>query len=581
MENELNITTERIDDFVLLLGIMKQMDLPTILDRHILRHHRQQGLSWGWVTTIWLAHIVSQGDHRKQTVRDWARQARHMLKRVTGFTLRDTDFTDDRLGIVLRYLSQPTLWQAIEQDLGRHLIQVYALETETVRVDATTASGYHMVSEDGLMQFGYSKDDPTLPQIKLMMGTLDPLGLPLASEIVSGEKADDPLYVPIMQRMVDILHRTGLLFVGDSKMGALDTRGYLQSAEQFYLMPLPLTGETAQQMPEWIKRGDEEQGQLPEIHDSTGERVIARGYEFTRQRVAEVNEAMVEWEERVLVVQSLTQWAAKQQALQQRLEAAEAELHALTPPRCRGKRQTTEEADLRERADAILKRYQVVGLLTYEFERQVEQETRFVGRGRGNINRPTRVVERIRYQITRVSRNEAAIAALAQTFGWRAYATNAPVARLSLRQAVLTYRQEYIVENSFGCLKGAPLSISPLFVKRDDQIAGLTHLLTLAVRLLSLIEFVARRTLQATGAVLVGLYPGNPRKATAKPTANRLLQAFNNVTLTIIHLPDRLVHHLTPLTPLQERILTVLNLSQDVYRSLAFEIPNSPCPLRE
>jgi len=318
-----------------------------------------------------------------------------------------------------------------------------------------------------------------------------------------------------------------------------------------------------------------------EILDSAGERVIARGYEFTRQRAAEVNEERVEWEERVLVVQSLAQRVTKQQAWQQRLEVAETELRALTPPRGRGRRQIIEQADLKERADAILKRYKVVGLLKYEFERQVEQKTKFVGPGRGNPNRPTRIIERIRYQITGVSRNAEAISALEQTFGWRAYVTNAPVARLSLSQAVLTYRQEYIVENSFACLKGAPLSISPLFVKRDDQIAGLTNLLTLAVRLLSLIAFVARRTLQATNEVLVGLYPGNPRKATAKPTAKRLLQAFNNVTLTIIHLPDRLVHHLTPITPPQERILSVLGLSSNVYRSLAFEIQISPYSLRE
>ena len=577
MENQLNITTERIDDFILLLEMMKQMDLPTILDRHIPRHHLQQGLSWGWVATIWLAHIVSQGDHRKETVRDWVRQTHHTLEQVTGFSIRDTDFTDDRLGIVLRYLGQATLWWAIEKDLGQHLIEVYDLETETVRVDATTVSGYHVVSENGLMQFGYSKDDPTLPQIKVMMGTLDPLGLPVASDIISGEKADDPLYIPVMERMLDTLQRTSLLFVGDSKMSALGTRAYLQSEDQFYLTPLPLTGETAQKLPEWIKIANDGQTPLSEIRDSAGEGVIARGYELTRQRTTEVNEERVKWEERVLVVQSLTQLVAKREALQQRLLAAEAELHTLTPPRGRGKRQIIEETDLKQRADAILKRHKVVGLLAYDFERQVEQGTKFVGRGRGGSNRPTQVVERIRYQITGVSPNEGAITALTQTFGWRAYVTNAPVARLSLSQAVLTYRQEYIVENSFGRLKGAPLSISPLFVKRDDQIAGLTNLLTLAVRLLSLIEFVARRTLQATDDALVGLYPANSRK----PTAKRLLQAFKNVTLTIIHLPDRLVHHLTPLTSLQEHILTVLGLPPDIYRSLAFEIPNSPYPLRE
>ncbi|HVB20518.1 MAG TPA: hypothetical protein VNG51_01050, partial [Ktedonobacteraceae bacterium] len=65
MKEDIHIQTERIDDFVVLLALMQQMGLPELLDRHLVRHRLQQGLSWGWTATIWLAHIVSQGDHRK------------------------------------------------------------------------------------------------------------------------------------------------------------------------------------------------------------------------------------------------------------------------------------------------------------------------------------------------------------------------------------------------------------------------------------------------------------------------------------------------------------------------------------
>src|SRR5205814_6930112 len=174
----------------------------------------QQGLSWGWTASIWLAHIVSQGDHRKLRVRDWVRQAHSTLERVTGLEIRETDFTDDRLTIVLRHLSDATRWQAIEQELGRHLVRVYDLEEQPIRVDATTVSGYRDGGEDSLWQFGHSKDDPTLRQIKAMMATLDPLGLPLALDVVSGEKADDPLYVPIIDCVRSCLVRQALLVVG-------------------------------------------------------------------------------------------------------------------------------------------------------------------------------------------------------------------------------------------------------------------------------------------------------------------------------------------------------------------------------
>jgi transposase len=171
----------------------------------------QQGLSWGWIASIWLAHIMSQGDHRKLTVRDWVRQAHSTLELVTGLDIRETDFTDDRLTIVLRHLSDVERWQAIEQALGRHLVRVYDLGEQPIRVDGTTVSGYRDGGEGSLWQFGHSKDDPTLRQIKVMMATLDPLGLLLALEGVSGEQADDWLYVPTIERVLACLERQGLL----------------------------------------------------------------------------------------------------------------------------------------------------------------------------------------------------------------------------------------------------------------------------------------------------------------------------------------------------------------------------------
>jgi transposase len=577
MKEELQITTERLDDFVVLLTLMQQMELPSILDRHLPRHWLQQGLSWGWTATIWLAHIVTQGDHRKLTVRDWVRQAHSTLEQVTGLDIRETDFTDDRLTIVLRHLSDAARWQAIEQELGQHLVRVYALEEQPIRVDATTVSGYRDGGEDSLWQFGHSKDDPTLRQIKAMMATIDPLGLPLALEVVSGEQADDPLYIPTIDRVLRCLGRPGLLFVGDSKMSALATRAHLVAHEQYYLTPLALVGETAQQMPQWIQAGVVRGEALTKVQSDDEKQVLAQGYEVNRTCVWEG----LTWQERVLVVRSHAYAETQRRHLQERLEKAQAALLALTPPVGRGKRQITEEAALESAAEAVLVKHRVVGLLTYTSARESEQAVKFVGRGRGGANRPQQMSERVRYQITAVTRNEVVITDLLSTLGWRAYATNAPKARLSLEHAVQEYRHEYHIEHGFGRLKGAPLSIAPLFVKRDDQVVGMTHLLSVALRVLTLIEFVVRRSLQQQGATLAGLYKDNPRRATATPTAERLLQAFVPMTLTQVQLPDQTIRHVTPLTPVQQQILRLLGFPADLYAALARQIPQTAFPLRE
>ena len=577
MKEEISITAERIDDFVLLLSIMQQMDLPAILDRQLPRHWLQQGVSWGWTATIWLAHIVSQGDHRKLTVRDWVRQAHSTLEQITGLEIRETDFTDDRLTIVLRHLSDEQRWQAIERELGQHLVRVYDLEEQPIRVDATTVSGYRNGGEESLWQFGHSKDDPTLRQIKAMMATLDPLGLPLALEVVSGEQADDPLYVPIIDRVLSYVGRQGLLFVGDCKMSALATRAHLQAQQQYYLTPLALVGETAELMPAWIEAGVKRGDGLTAVLSEDGKQVVAQGYELSRTCVS----GELRWQERVLLVRSQAYADTQRHHLEERLAKAQEALLALTPAVGRGKRQVTEEAALQSAAEAVLAKHRVRGLLTYTFERQVEQEVKFVGRGRGGANRPQQVSERVRYQVTAVERNEEAIADLVSTLGWRAYVTNAPKARLSLEQAVREYRHEYHIEHGFGRLKGAPLSIAPMFVKRDDQVSGLTHLLSVALRVLTLLEFVVRRSLKQQGATLAGLYKDNPRRATATPTAERLLQAFVPMTLTQVQSPDQTIRHVTPLTPVQEQILRLLGFPADLYASLAREIPQTAFPLRE
>jgi len=572
MNTELNITTERVDDFVLLIQVMIRLGLPAILDRYIPRHWLQEGLSWGWVATIWLAHIISEGDHRKLTVRDWVAQAHTTLEETTGLEIRDTDFTDDRLAIVLRELSKPEYWHAIERALSQNTVRVYELSTERVRVDATTISGYHSGGEDSLFQFGKSKDNPALLQVKQMVGTLDPLGLPLATDVVSGERADDGLYVPIIDRVVETLGRNGMLFVGDCKMSAWATRVHMRASQQHYLTPLALTGNTAQDMETWIEDGLDETRDLVQVYAPDAQEKddpIAEGYELTRLCTAQVEDQVLEWTERVLVVRSFAHAEAMKRGLEQRLTNATAKLEALTPPRGRGRRQIEEEQVLIEKADAILKHHRVEGLLSYTFERQVEQQIKYVGRGRGGKGRPQEVVERVRYQITAIVRDEEAIDALQETFGWRAYATDVPTGYLSLPKAILTYREEWRIEHGFHRLKSAPLSIAPLFVKRDDQVIGLINLLTIAVRLLTLIEFVVRQGLQRENAQLVGLHKENPKKPTDRPTTERLLQAFSNITLTIIHFPDRVARHITPLTPLQEHILALLGLSPDIYRSLA------------
>jgi transposase len=574
-QSDLVMITERIDDVALLIGQMVKMGLPEVLDRHIPRHWRQRRISWGWTAVIWLAYILTEGDHRKVSVETYLKGMHHTLSCLTTQVIAPLDLSDDRLSHLLKHLSKPAYWHPIEQELHARSIEVYPLPQDVIRCDATTVSGDHEVTGGGLFPFGHSKDDPTRPQIKVMLGSLDPLGMPLATDVLSGERADDGLYLPIIERIRNGLQRPGLLFVGDCKMSAFDTRAYLAKHQDCYLSPLPLTGATAEAMDAWITTGlrKGETGELTRIwrtNDRGHEVLAAEGYEVARTCGAPDGDGA--WSERVVVVRSPMHATQQAAGLETRLCHAETQLTALTPPRGRGKRQITDEATLVEAIARVLTAHRVEGLLSVVWVKQVEQTTHYVGRGRGAENREKRVTENIRYHITQITRQEDTLTACRHRFGWKALVTNAEPTRLSLQDAVLSYRNEYRVERIFQGLKSR-VHIAPLFVKRNDQIEGLTYLLTLGVRVLTVTEFVLRRSLETEQASLPGLHPENKQKRADKPTAERILKAFTGVSLTIIKhaTGEEILRRLTPLSGMQEAILQRLGLGTNLYRQLKIQ----------
>ena len=205
MGASLNATkTERVDDIPLLLAQMEKMEIAPLLDKHFPTHGNWQGLSLGQVVVGWLTYILSKGDHRLNSVRGWVAGLLMTLKACLGAPgVRELDFTDDRLCLVLDHLGgDDAAREAYEGEQNGTLLRVYDLKARRVRIDSTTAKSYVAVTADGLFQFGHSKEHrPDLPQLKINQAALDPLGLPLSTTIVSGERADDPLYVPEIRKV--------------------------------------------------------------------------------------------------------------------------------------------------------------------------------------------------------------------------------------------------------------------------------------------------------------------------------------------------------------------------------------------
>ncbi len=234
-----------------------------------------------------------------------------------------------------------------------------------------------------------------------------------------------------------------------------------------------------------------------------------------------------------MIVNSPSYAACQARGLEKRLENATKKLLALTPQRGPGKRQITEEKALKAAIDRILKQHKVEGPLCSKYEKETERQVKYIGRGRGSADRPKKIIEKIRYQMVSVDRNDDMIKNVKERQGWKVFVTDVSAKRLSFEDVVKCYRKEYRVERIFNRLKSR-MNIDPLFVQRDDQVKGMTHFLTIGARVLTLIEYVVRRSLQKDKTKLKGQHLENPKKLTDTPTSEKILTAFSKINLTLI-----------------------------------------------
>lgn len=567
------IGNERVDDIPLLLSQMEQLNLSGLVDEHFKGHGNWQGLSLGKVVMGWLSYLLSQGDHRLNQVEDWASGLSRTLTRCLAPTVRSLDFSDDRLARVLDCLSKDQQWDKFEGELNRHTVRVYDLRLSCVRLDTTTSSSYRPVETGGLFQFGHSKDHrPDLPQVKISQAALDPLGLPVSTTIVSGNQADDPLYIPEIKKVQQSLQESGLTYVGDSKMAALETRHYIAQSQNYYLCPLPEKQISKADLAELLApvfRGEElltrvvapSQNSHQTAATATPEQepeFIAEGFTLTMPQSVGVAAESFTWREQWLVVHSFKYAARQRKGLDNRIEKATATLNQLNLTGRGHKRLSVDET--RDAAQQILQRYRVKDLIQVAYETTTQTIHK-----RAYGNQPARSLSETNVTV-KPTLDDEAYQQRSQLLGWRVYVSNDLV--LSLSGAVYGYRNEYLIEQGFSRYKGKALGLRPMYLASEKRVKGLIRLLSLGLRILCLLEFSVRSQLESDPQPLTGLYAGNPKRATQQPTAELLLKAFRGITLTIMEIDQVTQRFLSPLSDLQLRILQLLGCSNDIYLAL-------------
>lgn len=563
---------EVVGDLPVLWATLQRLELPATLDRHFPAPRHWKGpLTPGEVVSVWLLFVVSQGDHCLNHVHPWVERHQGTLTALLGKVVLPVHFHDDRLADALTRMGADDTFARLERDLNQNTIRVYQLPTDTIRIDATTANSYaEVLSENGLLQFGHSKDDPDRPQFKIAAAVLDPLGMPLATAVVPGNTADDPLYVPAIRAVRDACGAGGRTYIGDCKMGALGTRAFVAAGGDLYLCPLAESQLSRAQRrdllgPVWEGKQVLEPVRRPGPEGPEQE-LVAEGFGVDVELTGVVDGHEVRWTERRWVVRSRAYAQSQEGALERRLQRAAAGISELVI-RKRGKKRLC-HAELVLAADRIVAREGLEGLLSYTATAVVATRSK-----RANGRPPTTSKRDVSF-VMDVRREEGPIGDRKRDMGWQVYGTNGRT--LTLAQVVWAYRGQYRIEDDWARLKGRSLGLTPLYLQDEGRIQGLVYLLSLALRVLSVVEWQVRERLRKDGAKLQGVYAGQAGRKTARPSAELLLGAMKTISLSVIEINGQTHRLLSPLTEVQKRLLELWEMPSDLYEKLAGGFPIPP-----
>lgn len=557
---------ERVDTIPLIHAMLVKMGVEEVIDNIFVPHTNWSGLSYGQLSVLYLTYVLHSLTHRLSSVESWVKEHKTVIEQVTGWKLTEKDATDDRLCRLVEVLGHDMeMICDFQLQMSRHLISAYHLPTDVARYDTTSFSVWHQQKDpkDDLLALGHSKDHrPDLLQYKQGLAVLDPAGVPILSETIPGNCADDPLYFPAWKRMVKIIGNPNFLYVADCKAASLETRTGIDNGKGAYLFPLPMTGDTPKRIKELVWNPPETVQDImlaPKSEEEEG-RIVGRGFAVNKDIVGHLpNGEIHSWVEQWMVTRSDAHAQRQIQSLLARIEKAVSKVSSLKP-------KANETADaFQARAKKILENAKLQDCLHVEVNETITLKKKYTGKGRPGPDSPFKTVE-VRKISIQVQRNEAAIEELKVLAGWRIYVTNVPADRMTVNQSTQYYRDEWLVERGFHRFKKGQIPALPLFLRIPERIKGLMLLLTIALQVLTLMEFVSRQELAKNNETISGLVPGNPKMKTSRPSAERLLAQFNYLNLLIEEKQKSITAILLGgLTPLQKRILSLLGIPEEIY----------------
>ena len=539
VETSSNTVSEPIDDIPLLLTYLHRIGLQQSIDHHFHSDLSDSDVSLGRLLVIWLAHMLTQSKRQARHLRSWVASHQFTLQRYVGQQIPLSAVSDIRLHKALTALGDDAAWLQFEAAFNKQLIAQHKIRDQHVHL--SSASGQLYMTSEGILQFDQGRRWWSgAIGLRLTVCQLYPSGLPIA--VVAAALGDERSAVTAeaLQHTRSAISAQRAIYVSNSELKG-DLRATLRAYGDGYVCKLDrdtLLATLAHTTPQSLQHLVSGTPGEPGDH-------FADGYEF------DVDPALEGWQERRILVRNFAQLHQQNRDLDERLGSAQIELAALNERR-RGKRRPRSLDEMQSAVEAILAQYAVESLLRVAYVET--SDTRIVRRYRGRPTMPrTEHVVSINTQL-----DEAAVHAYRQQLGWRIFASNVPADELPIDEVA---QIELDMPPLIRRVCGKPLSITAGIVHHEPQIRGLIRFVSLAMRTLALIdEALYHRAME------VGLEPYDKTSGNGQQLlAERLLEAYKELTLTVISEGYERRYHVTTLSSVQRRMLEVLGLPASIY----------------
>lgn len=559
---DLQLRSWRVGALPIVNHVLERLDLEHVLAAHLPPESRRARIPAPRVLLALVRNILLSREPM-YGVGEWAAQhAPDLLGLAPG---EAEHLNDDRLGRCLDLLFDAP-GRELTLAAARQAVRQFQVRLDELHNDSTTISffgAYPQAQEEGrrrgkptcAITYGHSKDHrPDLKQLLYILTLSEDGGVPVHVATAHGNTADDQTHIESWDLLCELAGGPDFLYVADCKLASSDNLRHIAGRGGRFVSILPATRKEDEtfrrrlrQEPHtltwrWLYDLTDEQGKVTDRLEA------CRQQEITREG----------W--RLIWYRSSRKRELDAQARAGRTQRAIAALGALQRRLAGPKTRFRTHRRVREAVDAVFAEHPVGDWLKVTIHTKAEIEHRKTTLGRPGPDARYRRLYKYRFELTWDIDPKALAEEEAQD---GVFPLISNVADWDEEELLRAYKRQPTIEKRFSQLK-SDFAVAPVWLKEVSRIQALLIAYFLALLVQALIERELRRAMEREGLASLPLYPeGRPCR---RPTARRLFDLFEPIQRHQLQLPDgsEPVLH-THLTPLQRRLLRLLNLSPKHY----------------